>query len=106
MYKIDARCSDGSEKALTIFCCPHCSRLLTVLNSIVTPDSGSTMFNVVNSLEQCRQQNIVQYCFHQLGTSCHERLAQLAKYFSKLEHGLVRSLGKYSRPSNGKKSVL
>ena len=55
-----------------IFCCPHCSRLLTVLNSIVTPDSGSTMlFNTVNSLEQCGQQNIVQYCFHlQLGTSC------------------------------------
>ena len=39
---------------------------------------------------------------------CHERLAQLAKHFSKLEHGLVRELGlgKYSRPSNGKKSVL
>ena len=45
--------------------------LLTVLNSIVTPDSGLTMlFNVVNSQEQCEQQNIVQYCFHQLGTSC------------------------------------
>ena len=50
---------------------PHCPRLLTVLSSIVTPDSGLTMlFNSVNSLEQCGQQNIVQYCFHQLGTSC------------------------------------
>ena len=55
----------------TIFCCPHCFRLLTVLNSLVTPDSGLTMlFNIVNSLEQCGQQNIVQYCFHQLVTSC------------------------------------
>ena len=44
---------------------------ITVLNSIVTPDSGSTMlFNIVNSPEQCGQQNTVQYCFRQLGTSC------------------------------------
>ena len=44
--------------------------LLTVLNSIVTPDSGSTMlFNIFNRLEQCWQQSIVQYCFHQLGTT-------------------------------------
>ena len=28
------------------------------------------MFNTVNSLEQCGQQNIVQYCFDQLGTGC------------------------------------
>ena len=28
------------------------------------------LFNTVNSLEQCGQQNIVQYCFHKLGTSC------------------------------------
>ena len=59
------------KTVLNNICCPHCSRLLTVLNSIVITDSGSTMlFNVVNRLEQCGQQNIVQYCFHQLGTSC------------------------------------
>ena len=53
------------------FCCPHCSRLLTVLDNIVEPESGVTiLFNTVNSQEQCGQQNIVQYCFHQLGTSC------------------------------------
>ena len=28
------------------------------------------LFNVVNSLEQCGQQNVVQYCFHQLRASC------------------------------------
>ena len=28
------------------------------------------LFNIANSLEQCYQQNIVQYCFDQLGTSC------------------------------------
>ena len=55
----------------TIFCCPHCSRLSTILNNIVKPESGVTiLFNTVNSLEQCGQQNVVQYCFHQLGTSC------------------------------------
>ena len=33
----------------TMLCCPHCLRLLTTLNSIVTPDSGSTiLFNVVD----------------------------------------------------------
>ena len=47
-----------------MFCCPHCSRLLTTLNNIVEPESGVTiLFNNVNSLEQCGQQNIVQYCF-------------------------------------------
>ena len=37
-------------------CCavivPHCSRLLTTLNNIVTPDLGSTiLFNVVDNYE-------------------------------------------------------
>ena len=59
------------KQCWTMFCCPHCSRLLTTLNNIVEPESGVTiLFNNVNSLEQCGQQNIVQYCFHQLGTSC------------------------------------
>ena len=59
------------ENRIEQYFAAHCSRLLTTLNSIFTPDSGSTMlFNVVNSLEQCGQQNIVQYCFHQLRTSC------------------------------------
>jgi hypothetical protein len=32
-----------------MFCCPHCSQLSTILNKIVTPDSGSTiLFNIVN----------------------------------------------------------
>ena len=54
-----------------LFCCRHCSRLLTILNDIVKHESGVTiLFNTVNSLDQCAQQNIVQYCFHQLGTSC------------------------------------
>ena len=49
----------------------HCSRQLTTLNNIVKPESGvKILLNTVNSLEQCWQQNIVQYCFHQLGTSC------------------------------------
>ena len=34
--------------------------LLTVLKSTVAPDSGSTMlFNIVNSREECWQQNVV-----------------------------------------------
>ena len=45
--------------------------LFQTLNNIVEPESGVTiLFNTVNSLEQCGQQNIVQYCFHQLATSC------------------------------------
>jgi hypothetical protein len=36
------------------------------LNSIVEPESGvTTLFNIVDSYEQCGQQNIVQSCFHQ-----------------------------------------
>ena len=46
------------------FAATHCSRLLTVLNSTVTPDSGLTMlFNTVKSLEQCGQQNIADAVF-------------------------------------------
>jgi hypothetical protein len=37
----------------TMFCCPHCSQLSTILNNIVTPDSGSTiLFNIVDKCEQ------------------------------------------------------
>jgi hypothetical protein len=36
------------------------------LNNIVEPESGLTiLFNIVDSYEQCGQQNIVQSCFHQ-----------------------------------------
>ena len=39
--------------------------------NVVKPESGVTiLFNTANSLGQCGQQNVVQYCFHQLGTSC------------------------------------
>jgi hypothetical protein len=42
---------------------PHCSQLSTILNNIVTPDSGSTtVFNIVDKCEQRGQQNIVQSC--------------------------------------------
>ena len=49
-----------------MFCCPRCSHLSTILNNVVEPESGVTiLFNVVDSYEQCGQQNIVQSCFHQ-----------------------------------------
>jgi hypothetical protein len=48
----------------TMFCSPHCSQLSTILNNIVTPDSGSTiLFNIVYKCEQRGQQNIVQSCW-------------------------------------------
>ena len=44
-----------------MLCYPHCSQLSTMLNNIVTPDSGSTiLFNIVDKCEQCGQHNIVQ----------------------------------------------
>ena len=40
-------------------CCPHFPQLSTMLNNIVTPDSGSTiLFNIVDKCEQCGQQNM------------------------------------------------
>jgi hypothetical protein len=49
-----------------MFCCPRCSHLSTILNNVVEPESGVTIsFNIVDSYEQCGQQNIVQSCFHQ-----------------------------------------
>ena len=49
-----------------MFCCPRCSHLSTILNNIVEPESGVTiLLNIVDSYEQCGQQNIVQSCFHQ-----------------------------------------
>ena len=46
-----------------------------ILSNIVEPESGVTiLFNTVNRLEQCWQQYIVQYCFHQLGTKFSFRL--------------------------------
>ena len=49
-----------------MFCIPHCSRLLTILNNVVEPESGETMLkNIVDNCEQCGQQSIVQSCSHQ-----------------------------------------
>ena len=49
-----------------MFFCPRCSHLSTILNNVVEPESGVTiLFNIVDSYEQCGQQNIVQSCFHQ-----------------------------------------
>ena len=46
-----------------VLCGPHCSQLSTILNNIVTPDSGSTiLFNIVDKCEQCGPHNIVQSC--------------------------------------------
>ena len=43
-----------------MLCCPHCLRLSTMVNNIVTRHSASTIlfngFNVVNSYKQCGQQ--------------------------------------------------
>ena len=47
-------------------CCPHCLLLLTILNNVIEPESGETMLdNVVDNIEQCGQQNIVQSWFYQ-----------------------------------------
>jgi hypothetical protein len=44
----------------------RCSHLSTILNNVVESESGVTiLFNIVDSYEQCGQQNIVQSCFHQ-----------------------------------------
>ena len=48
-----------------MFFCPHCSQLSPIMNNIVEPESGVTMMNsIVDNIEQCRQQNIVQSCCH------------------------------------------
>jgi hypothetical protein len=65
----------------TMFCCPHCSHLSTILNNIVEPESGVTiLFNIVDNCEQCGQQNIVQSCFHQycINLSVFTRVALIA----------------------------
>jgi hypothetical protein len=46
----------------TMLCCSHCSQLPTMLNNIVTPDSGSTiLFNIVDKCEQRGPHNIVLF---------------------------------------------
>jgi hypothetical protein len=53
----------AAQQDWTMFYCPRCSHLL---NNIVEPESGVTiLLNIVDSYEQCGQQNIVQSCFHQ-----------------------------------------
>ena len=60
-----ARCSTGQQD-WTMFCCPRCSHLSTILNNIVEPELGVTiLFNIIDKCEQCGQQSIVQSCFHQ-----------------------------------------
>jgi hypothetical protein len=55
-----------AQQDRTMFCCPRCSHLSTILNNVVEPESSVTLlFNIVDSYEQCGQQNIVQSCFHQ-----------------------------------------
>jgi hypothetical protein len=50
-----------AQQDWTMFCCPRCSHLSTILNNVVEPESGVTiLFNIVDSYEQCGQQNIVQ----------------------------------------------
>jgi hypothetical protein len=57
-----ARCSTGLNNVLL----PTLFTLVNNMNSIVEPESGVTiLFNIVDSYEQCGQQNIVQSCFHQ-----------------------------------------
>jgi hypothetical protein len=52
-----------AQQDWTMFCCPRCSHLSTILNNIVEPESGVTsLFSIVDN---CEQQNIVQSCFHQ-----------------------------------------
>ena len=59
-----------------MFCCLHCSQLSTILNNIVTPDSGSTiLFNIVDKCEQRGQQNIVQSCMLSSGLGVYCRVA-------------------------------
>jgi hypothetical protein len=31
----------------TMLCCPHCSQLPTILNNVITPDSGSTILFIL-----------------------------------------------------------
>jgi hypothetical protein len=45
------------------------------LNNVVELESGVTiLFNIVDSYEQCGQQNIVQSCFHQYTAKTHRLL--------------------------------
>jgi hypothetical protein len=49
-----------------MFCCPRCSHLSTILDNIVEPESGVTIWFIVDNCDQCVQQNIIQSCFHQV----------------------------------------
>ena len=57
-----------------MLCCPHCSRLSTILFNIVTPNcrlvQAQQQLSIVDNIEQCWQHNIVQCCFHQVRTGC------------------------------------
>ena len=55
-----------------MFCCLHCSELLTILNNVVEPESGITMLkNIVENCKLCGEQNIVQSCSHQADQVVH-----------------------------------
>jgi hypothetical protein len=56
----------AAQQDWTMFCCPRCSHLSTILNNIVEPASGVTiLFNIIDNCEQCGPQSIAQSCFHQ-----------------------------------------
>jgi hypothetical protein len=59
----------AAQQDWTMFCCPRCSHLSTILNTLnttVEPESGVTLLlNIVDNCEQCGHQNIVQPCFDQ-----------------------------------------
>jgi transcription elongation factor Elf1 len=80
-----------AQQYWTMFCCPRCSHLSTILNNTVEPESGVTiLFNIVDSYEQCWQQNIVQSCFHQycINLSVFTRVGSLTDHVSIYSAGL------------------
>ena len=53
-------------QARPVWICTQSNIANIILNNVVEPESGVTvLFNIVDSYEQCGQQNIVQSCFHQ-----------------------------------------
>jgi hypothetical protein len=80
------------------------------LNNVVEPESGVTiLFNIVDSYEQCGQQNIVQSCFHQycINLSVFTRVKECAHSITpSLTCLLNKSLKQASLPSEWKLSNI
>jgi hypothetical protein len=54
----------NAEQDWTMFCCPRCSHLSTTLNNNVEPESGvTTLFNIVDSYEQCGSKTLFNPVF-------------------------------------------